>query len=234
MKKLQAFCTICGSSFDDNFASKTIACPDCSSGLRTMELASGLLGAPGCGYHVFLRRFARDPAFSKLRLVDMTSDPIIERELRHLPNYHQIVIGTTAPRAHWRVRVNTAVSRRPPFQDGSIDVLLVRDMLRVVPDLGVFVRECFRLLASGGSLVLQDNYRWPFPDKTTALIAASTDAGTADPAHAEDNSQITPAPEIGASLIGELNNTGFISYFERPMMSSDPFYRGGFVVGIKS
>src|SRR5581483_3312166 len=177
MDRLDFFCAVCGETISGDIDARAIACRGCGAGWRTMELAGGLLAEIGRGCHVVLRRLARDAKFQRCRILDFSLDPIIERELRHLPAYRKIVSrshGSDAGRSDWLVSINDAAPARLPFRDRVIDALVVRDAIGFVPDIGTFLLECFRVLIDGGSLILQDRYRWPLPDETT--LASDTTA----------------------------------------------------------
>jgi SAM-dependent methyltransferase len=235
MDKLDFFCAVCGTTtIDGDIAANSIACRGCGAGWRTMELASGLLGEVSRGCHVVLRRFARDTKFQRCRILDFSFDPVIERELRDIPTYRKIVPsdhGSRAGRPDWLVPIGSTVPTRLPFQDEVMDALIIRDVVRIVPDIGLFIRECFRVLIQGGSLILQDRYRWPLPDET--VVESDGQEIGAAAALAPSGSPAVRIRELGASFLAEVNNAGFIAYFERPAMSVDPLYRSGFIVGIK-
>ena len=233
MDRLNFFCVVCGSSLDADLTAAA-TCERCDAGWRTMELAGGLLAEAGRGCHVVLRRFARDPVFQRSRILDLSFDPVIERELKCISTYRKLVFRGQGPRedwSDWQVPISGGVPGRLPFQDTVIDALIVRDLVRVVPDARRFIDECFRILVHGGSLILQDRYRWPFPDETVSdEVAAAADPADTRPA---SDSPAIRIRELGASLLTQLHDAGFIAYFERPAMSVDVLYRGGFAVGIK-
>lgn len=196
-------------------------------------MASALLGEPSRGCHVVLRKLACDPAFQQLRILDLMFDRVIERELQHLPHYVKIVRqgDDVLPRRSEReVPVNFASMQRVPFRDAVFDTIAARDVLRVVPDISAFLADCFRVLRSGGSLVLQDRYRWPLPD---AGAVPATEAASAAAQSGQGREGQRPAGEIGARLLADLRKAGFMSYFERPALSLDPLYRTGFAVASK-
>lgn len=233
MDPLGFFCTVCGSPVERPLAETTGACRRCGAGWRTMELAGVLLGEVSRGCHIVLNRFARDPASQRCRILDLSFDPVIERELHCIPGYHKIVVRTGDSHegsSSWQVPIDSAVPKRLPFKDKTKDAVIVRDLTRVVADPRQFVEECFRVVAPGGSVILQDRYRWPLPDETVE------NRGSAEPGSAAADTggkAAVQVRELGANLLTELRNAGFIAYFERPAMSVDPLYRTGFAVGIK-
>lgn len=124
------------------------------SGMRDLTavlLADALAGKDqalldaGCGTGGFLRWIAGTGAFSRLvgadlstRALGLAQEQLPELELRLAP-LHEL-----------------------PFADGTFDVVTVNDVLQHVPEdqVTAALRECARVLRSGGTLLIRTNGAW--------------------------------------------------------------------------
>jgi SAM-dependent methyltransferase len=234
MPALDFFCNLCGTPGANMVPSALKACSKCGATWRTVEIAAALLREAGRGYHAFLDHLVADPAFNGLRILDITFDLIIEQSLQRLPHYRMIAIASEKrarkQKTPYSIHVDDRVLRDIPIRNG-LDAILVRDLLRLVPDLHAFLGECFRVIESGGVVIFQDHYRWPLPDEISSLTNERGDISKS-PKPLGGSEQFLMR-ELGANFLDELKSIGFVSYFDRPAIAIDPLYRHGVVIGVK-
>jgi SAM-dependent methyltransferase len=77
-------------------------------------------------------------------------------------DYTQAVLQVAAAHYGRRVPLAQADAQQLPFADGSFDLILCFEAIYYLPDYRRFLRECHRLLAPGGQVLISlSNPSWP-------------------------------------------------------------------------
>lgn len=158
-------CTVCGwrdiRAGEDALAAD---CPVCRATSRSMHLGAILLRLGCRGIANTLAHFAGD-GLGGNAVLDLTGDPAVGRACRPAAGYqaHPLVQATEGVAADVGQEVAQAMAG---FAAASADVVLLRDVLRLVPDLGDFVASVRRLLRPHGTAIFQDRFVLPLPALT--------------------------------------------------------------------
>ena len=136
-------------------------CPVCRATSRSMHLATILLRLGSRGTATTLAHFAGD-GLGGHTVLDLTGDPAVSRACRPAAGYqaHPLVQATEGVAEDVGEEVVQAVAN---FAAASADIVLVRDVLQLVPDLGDFVASVRRLLRPRGAAIFQDRFVLPLP-----------------------------------------------------------------------
>ena len=154
-------CLVCGWR-GINAGSDPLAagCRACRATVRSMHLAATLLRLGSRGTKMNLSHFAGGGGFGARAVLDLTGDPSVRMACRLASSYRDrpLVQSTHGPAACLGAEIATTVASLEP---ASADLLLLRDVLRLVPDLSAFVAEIRRILRPGGAVVFQDRFTLP-------------------------------------------------------------------------
>lgn len=128
---------------------------------RLLELgARGRVLDVGCGPgHVALLLVARRP---DLELVGVD----LSRHMLRIAEEHRAVSAHAG-----RVRFEVADAKDLPYADGEFDAVCSNTILHHISDPAPFLRECGRVLAPGGALLVRDLYRPASAAAADALVA---------------------------------------------------------------
>ena len=154
-------CLVCGWRGINAGADPLAAdCPTCRATVRSMHLAATLLRLGSRGTKMNLSHFAGGGGFGDRAVLDLTGDPSVRMACRLASGYRDrpLVQGTHGPAACLGAEITTTIAS---LESASADLLLLRDVLRLVPDLSVFVGETRRILRLGGAVVFQDRFTLP-------------------------------------------------------------------------
>lgn len=158
-------CTLCGWR-DIRAGADALAadCPVCRATNRSMHLGAILLRLGGRGMGATLSHFAGD-GLGGHAVLDLTGDPALRTACRPAVDYvaHTLVESTAGAPEDAGEEVMQAVAG---YAAASADIVLLRDVLRIVPDLGEFVAATRRLLRPRGAVVFQDQFVLPLPALT--------------------------------------------------------------------
>ncbi len=132
-------------------------CPACRATTRSMHLGAMLLSLGSRGVEVNLSHFAGHGLGGR-SILDLTGDPAIRAACRVAAGYraHSLMQCSEGAEENLGAEIVDAVSRF-----ASVDILLLRDVLQLVPDLEVFVGHIRRLLRPAGAVVFQDRFFLP-------------------------------------------------------------------------
>lgn len=154
-------CLVCGWR-GINAGSDPLAadCPTCRATVRSMHLAATLLRLGSRGTKMNLSHFAGGGGFGDRAVLDLTGDPSVRMACRLAGSYRDrpLVQGTHGPAACLGAEIATTIAS---LESASADLLLLRDVLRLVPDLSAFIAEARRILRPGGAVVFQDRFMLP-------------------------------------------------------------------------
>ena len=78
-----------------------------------------------------------------------------------------------------RVSFRPANARALDFPDASFDTVFSNTILHHIPDPRPFLREAWRVLASGGAFLIRDLFRPPTPERALELVALHAAGETA-------------------------------------------------------
>lgn len=158
-------CTLCGWR-DIRAGGDALAadCPVCRATSRSMHLGAILLRLGGRGMGATLSHLAGD-GLGGHAVLDLTGDPALRTACRPAADYvaHALVESTEGAAEDVGEEVMQAVAG---YAAASADIVLLRDVLRLVPDLREFVASARRLLRPRGAVVFQDQFLLPLPAST--------------------------------------------------------------------
>lgn len=227
-------CVVCGWRDIEAGSDPLLAdCPVCRATNRTMHLGATLLALASRGTRTTLGHFAGRRGLGGHRVLDLTGDTVIRTACRLAPGYRAqgLVQNTECAAGEIGAEVAATVSHLEP---ASADILLLRDVLRLVPDLAAFVADVCRLLRPGGAVVCQDRFALPLPPRTRA--AAEEDRQLVVREGAQSGSGIAKlwAPvrrRLGADVIDLLADHGLAATLDWPPAPSLLAHRHAAIVG---
>lgn len=158
-------CTVCGwRDIRAGADALSADCPVCRATGRSMHLGTILLRLGCRGIATTLAHFAGD-GLGGNAVLDLTGDPAVGRACRPAAGYqaHPLVQSTEGVAGDIGEEVVQAMAG---FAAASADVVLLRDVLQLVPDLGEFVESVRRLLRPRGAAIFQDRFVLPLPALT--------------------------------------------------------------------
>lgn len=193
-------------------------CPVCRATNRTMHLGAMLLALASRGTRTTLGHFAGRRNLGGRRVLDLSGDSVIRMACRLAPGYRAqgLVQETECAAEDIGVEIAAAASQLEP---ASADILLLRDVLRVVPDLAAFVAAARRLLRPGGAVIFQDRFALPLPPRTVAAGDGDRQLVVRDGAASGPGIVKLWAPvrrRLGADVIGLLADHGLAAALNWP------------------
>lgn len=215
-------CTVCGQPFPaGEFAGPGAIC-GCGAGRRTMELAAAVLHAHAHGIPATLLELAEDPAIAPPRVLDLTLDTALalttsDRLVRGDPFGDGTAAAVVTVPGSNVIPVDLAAL---PAADGSLDLVLLRDVLFWVPDVPAHLAEVARVLADGGHAVFQESFAWQFPEATV-----EADTAAEPKRRAAGGTRKLERRVIGADVLDLMAAAGLDGFGYRPGLAVDPHYR---------
>ena len=140
-------------------------CPVCRATIRTMHLAAALLALASRGMRTTLGHFAGRRNLGGHRVLDLTGDAVVRMACRLAADYCARGLAQATECAAEEIGVETAAAVSG-LEPESADIVLLRDVLQLVPDLAAFVADVRCLLRPGGAVVFQDRFTLPLPPQT--------------------------------------------------------------------
>lgn len=212
-------------------------CRGCGASVRSMHLAAMLLAEGSSGRALSVGQFANDNEWREYRILDFTNDGPLNGVLRGHKAYCSIPLfeGTSGPRDALGAQFLPALAA---IKESSGDLLMFRDLLRLLPDLERFIEQVRLIVRSGGAVIFQDQYRRPFPRVTQNIESRATIRPyqtvfrTAPKSlYGYQEIDVPVRREIGVDFIALLGRYGFDAYVDRPLLPVYPNGRELAVVG---
>lgn len=113
-------------------------CQACGANVRSIALAAALMR--WSGHAGPLTQFVADPRVSRLRMLELNEAGTLHDILTRMPGHRYGAYPDVD-------------MMRLPYDDASFDVVIHSDTLEHVPDPGLGLRECRRVLAPDGAVV---------------------------------------------------------------------------------
>jgi hypothetical protein len=230
-------CVVCsGQEVAADPASTELTCHGCGARFRSMRMAAILIDEADGGVAPTLVQLVRSGRLDGRVILDFCGDAVLSAVLAACPGYQrEPPPGGASPEPSGDEAV---VDRLARHGAETADVILFRDILRVAPCLDCLFDAARRTCRDGGTVVFQDRFAWPLPERTQPLTpgplpgecehAGGTPAGAAvrDPRPALYR-------QLGADLLPSLRRYGFVVYADRVAFPLDFYYRAVSLVAQK-
>ena len=177
---------------------------------RLLELgAGGRVLDVGCGPgHVALLLVTMNPALEVVG-VDLST------QMLRIAEEHRAISAHAE-----RVRFELGDAKGLPYVDASFDCVCSNTILHHIPDPVPFLRECSRVLAPGGALLVRDLYRPASAAVARALVAlhcGGEDARAQELFRASLHAALTPAELQEAAVRAGLEDFEIVTDSDRHM-----------------
>jgi len=119
-----------------------------------------------------------------------------------------------------RVRFESADAKRLPYADGAFETVCSNTILHHIPDPVPFLRECGRVLAPGGALLVRDLFRPESAATALALVAqhcGAEDARAQELFRASLHAALTPSELREAATRAGLDGVEIVTDSDRHM-----------------
>ncbi len=224
-------CLVCGQGgIDIGVDAWNAECDRCGASVRSMHLAAMLLTEGSAGQALSAAQFANDKKWGERGILDFTNDGPLMRVLRPHDGYCAIPLfdECSGCEEEFGTKLLDVIAAKSGSEG---DILMFRDVLRLVPDLGRYVEQLQSLVRPGGAVIFQDQYRRPFPRLTEKTeprepIRPRQTVFRAAPysLYGYEEIEVPVRREIGADFIALLARHGFDAYVHRPL---PPVYPNG-------
>jgi SAM-dependent methyltransferase len=228
-RRLGITCTVCGEGdVRSNPGTTEAVCPRCRARFRSMHLASMLISEVDGGVAPTLARLAGGGQLAGRIILDFTGDITLVTMLKGHPGYRPGHLFEESESESWQKGHGIVRSLRN-FENCAADVILFRDVLRVVPHLDNLLSETTRICRPGGTVIFQDRFPWPLPERSEILAELSRGEliYRKPPAFAAlgKEGKLPIYRRLGADLIGALRGQGFLVHADRIGLPLQDYYR---------
>lgn len=234
-KALGYFCQICGTQSDA--IAEDQPCPRCKASFRSNELASLLVRLIDGGVGETLMRSAKSRGMAGRAILDFTGDRSLKNALGSHPDYRSLSLF---PEREAKSELDFWIrfaDRLETTDTACADIVLVRDVLRFVPDFDWFLDEMQRISRKGATVIFQDRFIWPFPATTKTLIEFREGEliERAPPAfaHIGKGRKLAVYREPGADFLQQLRSRGWSVNVDRVALAMDIYYRSMLITAVR-
>ena len=161
-------------------------------------------------------------------MLDFTGDPVVSKVLGTYRGYQAVGLLETTPGGASRFGA-ALLKRLGAIANGSADLALFRGVLRLVPSLDALIDEIRRIVRPGASVILQDRFSWPFPERTEEVSHPneyqSVFRDAPETLYGFEEVHVPVCRHIGADIMDLLHAHGFDAYVDRPLVFLASSYR---------